>query len=291
MRAAQQRWQAAAEAFDRAAAADARRTDARLWAGAAWAMTGSREQSMQSVAPALQADPYREGPGVPPLWPGDGLKGAAERLVLLSKDDCDGRAAPRRGRAPRPSGRRDRRRGAGGPHPQDRRDPGGGAGVEVHPARRPGRQRGGARTCAGGGGLRRADQRLRPVRPRLGAPGHRGRRGRPACAPRGAEPEPGTARGPGPARGAGGPLRGHRVRPGTTPACHRRSIRSTPRPGGPCTFCRRRVDRTRCGCWSSEAVGASTRSHGSWRRARSSPRCSARPGNPGTAALARERAR
>ena len=90
VRAAQQRWQAAAEAFDRAAAADARRTDARLWAGAAWAMTGSREQSMQSVAPALHADPYREGPGVPPLWPGDGLKGAAERLVLLSKDDCDG---------------------------------------------------------------------------------------------------------------------------------------------------------------------------------------------------------
>jgi tetratricopeptide (TPR) repeat protein len=90
VRAAQQRWQAAAEAFDRAAAADARRTDARLWAGAAWAMTGSREQSMQSVAPALQADPFRDGPGVPPLWPGDGLKGAAERLVLLSKDDRDG---------------------------------------------------------------------------------------------------------------------------------------------------------------------------------------------------------
>jgi cellulose synthase operon protein C len=90
VRAAQQRWQAAAEAFDRAAAADARRTDARLWAGAAWAMTGSREQSMQSVTPALQADPFRDGPGVPPLWPGDGLKGAAERLVLLSKDDRDG---------------------------------------------------------------------------------------------------------------------------------------------------------------------------------------------------------
>jgi len=90
VRAAQQRWQAAAEAFDRAAAADARRTDARLWGGAAWAMTGARDRSMQSVSPALQADPYRDGPGVPPLWPGDGLKGAAERLVLLSKDDRDG---------------------------------------------------------------------------------------------------------------------------------------------------------------------------------------------------------
>ena len=90
VRAAQQRWQAAAESFDRAAAADSRRTDARLWAGAAWAMTGGREQAMQSVTPALQADPYRDGPGVPPLWPGDGLKGAAERLVLLSKDDRDG---------------------------------------------------------------------------------------------------------------------------------------------------------------------------------------------------------
>ena len=90
VRAAQQRWQAAGEAFDRAAAADARRTDARLWAGAAWAMTGDRERALQSVAPALQADPHRAGPGIPPLWPGDGLKGAAERLVLLSKDDRDG---------------------------------------------------------------------------------------------------------------------------------------------------------------------------------------------------------
>ena len=88
--AAQQRWQAAAEAFDRAAAADSRRTDAALWGGAAWAMTGSRERALQSAAPALQADPSRDGPGIPPLWPGDGLKGAAERLVLLSKDDRDG---------------------------------------------------------------------------------------------------------------------------------------------------------------------------------------------------------
>ncbi|HET9157443.1 MAG TPA: hypothetical protein VFN91_12295, partial [Myxococcaceae bacterium] len=90
VRAAQQRWQAAAEAFDRAASADGRRTDGRLWAGAAWAMTGARDRAMQSVGPALQADPYRDGPGIPPLWPGDGLKGAAERLVLLSKDDRDG---------------------------------------------------------------------------------------------------------------------------------------------------------------------------------------------------------
>ncbi|HVP61304.1 MAG TPA: zinc-ribbon domain-containing protein [Myxococcaceae bacterium] len=90
LRAAQQRWQAAAEAFDRAAQADVRRTDAELWAGAAWAMTGARERAMRSVALALQADPYRDGPGIPPLLPGDGLKGAAERLVLLSKDDRDG---------------------------------------------------------------------------------------------------------------------------------------------------------------------------------------------------------
>jgi tetratricopeptide (TPR) repeat protein len=90
VRAAQQRWPAAAEAFDRAAAADGRRTDARLWGGAAWAMTGAREQALQSVSTALQADPFRDGPGIPPLWPGDGLKGAAERLVLLSKDDRDG---------------------------------------------------------------------------------------------------------------------------------------------------------------------------------------------------------
>ena len=90
VRAAQQRWQPAAEAFDRAAAADGRRADAKLWAGAAWAMTGARDRALQSVAPALQADPYRDGPGIPPLWPGDGLKGAAERLVLLSKDDRDG---------------------------------------------------------------------------------------------------------------------------------------------------------------------------------------------------------
>jgi len=88
--AAQQRWQAAAEAFDRAASSDGRRTDGRLWAGAAWAMVGSRDRAMQSVGPALHADPYRDGPGVPPLLPGDGLKGAAERLVLLSKDDRDG---------------------------------------------------------------------------------------------------------------------------------------------------------------------------------------------------------
>jgi cellulose synthase operon protein C len=90
VRAAQQHWEAAAEAFDRAAAADSRRTDARLWGGAAWAMTGSRERALQSTGPALHADPYRDGPGVPPLWPGDGLKGAAERLVLLSKEDRDG---------------------------------------------------------------------------------------------------------------------------------------------------------------------------------------------------------
>jgi tetratricopeptide (TPR) repeat protein len=90
VRAAQQRWQAAAEAFDRAASTDGRRTDARLWAGAAWAMTGARDRALQSAGPALHADPYRDGPGVPPLLPGDGLKGAAERLVLLSKDDRDG---------------------------------------------------------------------------------------------------------------------------------------------------------------------------------------------------------
>ena len=90
VRAAQQRWQAAAEAFDRAASADGRRTDGRLWAGAAWAMIGSRERALGSVSPALHADPSRDGPGVPPLLPGDGLKGAAERLVLLSKDDRDG---------------------------------------------------------------------------------------------------------------------------------------------------------------------------------------------------------
>ena len=89
VRAAQARWQAAAEAFDRAASADGRRTDGRLWAGAAWAMTGGRDRAMQSVSPALHADPYRDGPGVPPLLPGDGLKGAAERLMLLSKDDRD----------------------------------------------------------------------------------------------------------------------------------------------------------------------------------------------------------
>jgi tetratricopeptide (TPR) repeat protein len=90
VRAAQQRWQAAAEAFDRAAAADERRTDAKLWGGAAWAMIGARDRALQSVSPALQADPFRDGPGIPPLWPGDGLKGAAERLVLLSKEDRDG---------------------------------------------------------------------------------------------------------------------------------------------------------------------------------------------------------
>jgi tetratricopeptide (TPR) repeat protein len=90
VRAAQQRWQPAAEAFDRAASADGRRTDAQLWAGAAWAMTGARDRALQSVAPALQADPFRDGPGVPPLWPGDGLRGAGERLLLLSKEDRDG---------------------------------------------------------------------------------------------------------------------------------------------------------------------------------------------------------
>jgi tetratricopeptide (TPR) repeat protein len=90
VRAAQKRWQAAAEAFDHAAGADGRRTDARLWAGAAWAMTGSRERALQSANPAIQADPYRDGPGHPPLWPGDGLKGAADRLALLSKEDRDG---------------------------------------------------------------------------------------------------------------------------------------------------------------------------------------------------------
>src|SRR5262249_11203242 len=52
VQAAQQHWRAAAGAFDRGAAADSRRTDAALWGGAAWAMTGSRERALQSAAPA-----------------------------------------------------------------------------------------------------------------------------------------------------------------------------------------------------------------------------------------------
>jgi cellulose synthase operon protein C len=90
VRAAEQQWQSAAEAFERAVEADPRRTDARLWAAAAWATAGQRDRALQIVAPALEADPFRPGPGMPPLWPGDGLKGANERLALLSKEDRDG---------------------------------------------------------------------------------------------------------------------------------------------------------------------------------------------------------
>jgi predicted Zn finger-like uncharacterized protein len=89
VRAAEGRWQSAAEAFERAVEADPRRTDARLWAGAAWATLKDRERALRSVAPALEADPFRDGPGIPPLWPGDGLKGAADRLSLLSREDRD----------------------------------------------------------------------------------------------------------------------------------------------------------------------------------------------------------
>ena len=90
VRAAEQQWQPAAEAFERAVEADPRRTDARLWAAAAWATAGQRDRALQLAGPALEADPFRTGPGMPPLWPGDGLKGANERLVLLSKEDRDG---------------------------------------------------------------------------------------------------------------------------------------------------------------------------------------------------------
>jgi tetratricopeptide (TPR) repeat protein len=89
VRAAEGHWQSAAEAFERAVEADPRRTDARLWAGAAWAAVGDRDHALRSVAPALEADPFRDGPGIPPLWPGDGLKGAGDRLALLSKEDRD----------------------------------------------------------------------------------------------------------------------------------------------------------------------------------------------------------
>jgi len=90
VRATEQQWQSAAEAFERAVEADPRRTDARLWAAAAWATAGQRDRALQIVGPALEADPFRTGPGMPPLWPGDGLKGASERLVQLSKEDRDG---------------------------------------------------------------------------------------------------------------------------------------------------------------------------------------------------------
>jgi tetratricopeptide (TPR) repeat protein len=90
VRAAEQQWPAAAEAFERAVQADPRRTDARLWAAAAWASAGQRDRALQTVAPALEANPFRTGPGMPPLWPGDGLKGAGDRLALLSKEDRDG---------------------------------------------------------------------------------------------------------------------------------------------------------------------------------------------------------
>lgn len=89
VRAAEGRWQSAAEAFERAIEADPRRTDARLWAGAAWATVGDRDRALRSVTPALESDPFRDGPGVPPLWPGDALKGSADRLALLSKEDRD----------------------------------------------------------------------------------------------------------------------------------------------------------------------------------------------------------
>jgi tetratricopeptide (TPR) repeat protein len=89
VRAAEGHWQAAAEAFERAVEADPRRTDARLWAGAAWATVGDRDHALRTVAAALEADPFRDGPGIPPLWPGDGLKGAGDRLALLSKEDRD----------------------------------------------------------------------------------------------------------------------------------------------------------------------------------------------------------
>ena len=89
MRASEQQWTAAAEAFERAVQADPRRTDARLWGAAAWATAGQRDRALQLAGPALEANPFRTGPGMPPLWPGDGLKGAADRLSLLSKEDRD----------------------------------------------------------------------------------------------------------------------------------------------------------------------------------------------------------
>ncbi|HXX29122.1 MAG TPA: tetratricopeptide repeat protein [Myxococcaceae bacterium] len=84
---------AAAEAFERTAAADARRTDALLWAAATRASVPDRGPALAHAIEAARADPTRAGPWVPlgsiAPRPEEWLRGAEGRLARLSTGDDD----------------------------------------------------------------------------------------------------------------------------------------------------------------------------------------------------------
>jgi predicted Zn finger-like uncharacterized protein len=75
VRVLQERWEDAEAAFQKSVAADDRRTDARLWAGAAAAAAGKRAAALQYLQGAALADPWRVSP-----TPGD------ERLFIRPRE-------------------------------------------------------------------------------------------------------------------------------------------------------------------------------------------------------------
>ena len=89
VRMAQKQTAAAAEAFERTAQADPRRTDALLWAAAAQAMASHHAEALTLLAKAEEADPTRTGPFSPlsvlSLRPEDSLRGVEKPLARLAK--------------------------------------------------------------------------------------------------------------------------------------------------------------------------------------------------------------
>ncbi len=80
---------AAAEAFERAAQVDPRRTDALLWGAAAQTLAGKSSEALILLAKAEEADPTRAGPFSPlselSLRPEDSLRGVEKPLAQLAK--------------------------------------------------------------------------------------------------------------------------------------------------------------------------------------------------------------
>jgi cellulose synthase operon protein C len=101
VRMAQKQTAAAAEAFERTAQADPRRTDALLWAAAAHAVAANHSEALTMLAKAEEADPTRAGPFSPlselSLWPEDSLRGVEKPLAQLAKGTAG--PAPRVGEA------------------------------------------------------------------------------------------------------------------------------------------------------------------------------------------------
>ena len=89
VRMAQKQPDAAAEAFQRTAQVDPRRTDALLWGAAAQAVAGNRSEALSLLAKAEEADPTRAGPFSPlselSLRPEDSLRGVEKPLAQLAK--------------------------------------------------------------------------------------------------------------------------------------------------------------------------------------------------------------